>query len=185
MLLYRVGSTSTPTGSELSLAEELIGVDACFFKSKPNLSTRSLAYFSWDMKIPSFVASLEGQENSLAPHHTNFEFFLHFFQIFLSECIDWWTKHNVININLIYKKRFLISFDKRVWSAWPLLKPRSKRYDIKRSYHALGTCFNPYRAFFNRRTWSQKWGSWNPFGCSINTSFWRSPFKNALFTSIW
>ena len=55
MLLYRVGSTSTPAGSELSLAEELIRVDACFFESNPNFLTRFLAYLRYENPIFSLL----------------------------------------------------------------------------------------------------------------------------------
>jgi hypothetical protein len=50
---------------------------------------------------------------------------------------------------------------------------------------ALGVCFNPYNAFLNLYT---RWGCFslsNPSGCLTYTSSSNTPFKKALFTSIW
>ena len=83
------------------------------------------------------------------------------------------------------RRKFSPLLTNKVRSAWPLLKPWSKRYVVRRSYQALGAYFSPYNAFFSLNTWSRKWGSWNPFGCSTNTSSFKIPFKKALFMSIW
>ena len=83
------------------------------------------------------------------------------------------------------RRDFSSLFTNRVRSTWHLLKPWSNRYVVRWSYQALGACFGPYNAFFSLSTWSKKWGSWNPFGCSTNTSSFKNPFKKALFTSIW
>ena len=73
----------------------------------------------------------------------------------------------------------------RVQSTWPLLKPWFNRYVVSRSYQALSAFFSPYNAFFSLSTWFGKWGSWNPFGVSTNTSSFKNSFKKAPFTSIW
>ena len=54
MLLFKVGLTFTPKGSRLSFVDELMGVEACFLESNPNFLIRFLAYFSYEMNIPTF-----------------------------------------------------------------------------------------------------------------------------------
>ena len=95
-----------------------------------------------------------------------------------------WTRWSIVELNTkssMYtwatRRDFSSHLKKSVWSAGPRLKPWSKRYKVRRSYHDLGACFSPYNAFFNLSTWSGKWGSWNPFGCSKNTSSFKSLFK--------
>ena len=133
-----------------------------------------------------FVVSLEDQGSSLVPPTMliSYSFFIS------SE--NSWVRTSIVEPNAMSStytwattRYFSSRLTKSVQSAWPLLKPWSRRYDVRQSYHALGACFSPYKAFFNRSTWFGKWGSWNPFGCSTNTSSCKISFKNALFASIW
>ena len=143
--------------SELNLAEELIGVDAYFFESNPNLLTRFLAYFSWDMKIPYFCCFTWRPRKSFS-----FPTMLILNSFFISSENSWVSasidEPNTMSSMYTWatRRHFSSRFTKRVWLTWPLLKPQSKRYVVKRSYYALGACFNPYSTFFNRRTWSRK-----------------------------
>ena len=54
ILLYKVGLTSIPEESTFSFVDELMGVEACFLESNPNFLTIFLAYFSYEMNMPSF-----------------------------------------------------------------------------------------------------------------------------------
>jgi hypothetical protein len=66
-----------------------------------------------------------------------------------------------------------------------LENPLSNRNPLNLPYQALGACFNPYNTFLNLYT---RWGYFslsNPGGCLTYTSSSNTPFKKALFTSIW
>jgi hypothetical protein len=65
------------------------------------------------------------------------------------------------------------------------LKPSLKQEPPHLPYQALGSCFNPYNAFLNLYT---RWGYFslsNPGGYLTYISSSNTPFKKALFTSIW
>jgi hypothetical protein len=64
-------------------------------------------------------------------------------------------------------------------------KPLSNKNPLNVPYQAQGACFNPYNIFLNLYT---RWGYFslsNPSGCLTYTSSSNTPFKKALFTSIW
>ena len=113
MLLYKVGLTSTPEESRLSLVDELMGVEACFLESSPNFLTIFLAYiFLRDEYTIIPLFNLMTQEKCKFPHHTHFEFLLHFFKKLYSTGIYGGSKHYVINIHLSYKEIVLIFLHK-------------------------------------------------------------------------
>lgn len=64
-------------------------------------------------------------------------------------------------------------------------EPNLKRYASILAHHALGACFNPYRAFLSLQTCVSLLFISNHYGCSMYTSSSMIPFRNVVFSYIW
>lgn len=54
--------------------------------------------------------------------------------------------------------------DMSVFEPW---NPREMRNDVNLQNHSLKACFKPYCDLCKQHTWFEKFGFWNPGGCSM------------------
>lgn len=110
-----------------------------------------------------------------------------FMQIMFEEvkffCV-WSSKNKIINI---YEKSyaelsiFLVNKLGSEVACWNLME--GKVFESF-EYHCRVACFSLYRDSLSLQTWEEE-GLWKPFGSSIYTVSFKSPWRKALFISSW